>query len=144
MSQETNTILVRNLTKRNFNGVRPFQIVSILEENKFMYLNAGFEEYTGVTEEVAEGGSEDGAEGTSQVDVTADLEARKLFLSKNGIDPSKWGDKRIVKESDKIGYDANAQTEVTAATIEGAEAIDPNNAETSEQSEETEEVAEVA
>lgn len=37
--------LVRNVTKRNFNGVRPYQIVSVLEENLFMYLNAGFEVY---------------------------------------------------------------------------------------------------
>lgn len=124
MSKEIQYTQVRNVTKRNFNGVRPYQIVSVADENLFMYLNAWFEKYDpdAQTEDIDLGIDK---KTVAPEEVSEDeLKARKDFLNKQGVNTPNWGEKRLLSESTRLGFTDEAQTEVNADEVANVDNVD--------------------
>lgn len=90
------TVLVRNVTKRSFNGIGSYQITSIPKEHLDRYLLAWFEEYTG--------NDETDLDPATITDPADDTEARRAFLIAKWVKADKYGKARIIKESDDLWY----------------------------------------
>ena len=135
MAKQPKMIMVRNTQKRVFNWVRPFQIVEIAEENLFMYKNAGFEVYSAKSKDVDD--SADDAQGSD------DIQARKDFLEAQGVKTGRRWDKRIISESDKLGFWEQEDNEVSEDDLADLDPeTDEEEEEVTEEVEETEEVTE--
>ena len=118
--------MVRNKKNRVFNGVRPQQIVTVSEDNLDSYLSAGFEVYTVKTAKAeAEANSPEATE-TKEADAerSEEIQERVAFLEEQGVKVGKWGDKRVIKESDKMGYEVEAEGEdVDTTELDDVDAI---------------------
>lgn len=109
MAKENDSVLVRNVTKRTFNGIGSYQITNVPKEHLDRYIQAWFEEYTGQeSEEII-----DPDAGKSN----SDIDARKAFLVEKWVTNAiKYGDARVIKESNDLWY-GTATTVVDPATL---------------------------
>lgn len=113
MTNEKKTVLVRNRSNRNYNGIQPWEIKEVASEYLDSYLQAWFEHYKSQEVEGSTDESNKAPANTNKANTKVsnevseeELKDRRDFLVNHWVVKAKQYQKpsRIIEESDALGY----------------------------------------